>query len=393
MLKAVLFDMDGVIIDSEPQHARAAVLVLQRYNIDISIDYAYKFIGTTTYHMCSKMIEDFKIPATAEELLKANEEMKDSLTRAEGYEAIPYVVELMKDLHCHGIKMIIASSSSGPSILEVMQYLHIEDIFDDYISGTNVSHPKPAPDIFLTAARQLGVTPDECIVIEDSYNGVTAAAAAGIPSIGYLNPNSGEQDLSQAAMLIEGFDEIDYNFINTVYQHAHMLPATILQTDRLILRELSTEDIEAYCYIVNKPGVREHLTNFSNDVELEKEKQKAYIKNIYHFYGYGLWGIYTKESNRLIGRCGIEYKAQNQEDIYELSYLLDPDYQGQGYASEAVLATIQYGFDQLGIPRITAFVQKNNVRSQQLALRIGMVKNEEEAIDQRECYRYDICKT
>ncbi|MBP1756550.1 MAG: HAD-superfamily hydrolase, subfamily variant 3, partial [Firmicutes bacterium] len=107
----------------------------------------------------------------------------------------------------------------------------------------------------------------------------------------------------------------------------------------------------------------------------------------------GLWGIYTKESNRLIGRCGIEYKAQNQEDIYELSYLLDPDYQGQGYASEAVLATIQYGFDQLGIPRITAFVQKNNVRSQQLALRIGMVKNEEEAIDQRECYRYDICKT
>jgi HAD superfamily hydrolase (TIGR01509 family) len=393
LLKAVLFDMDGVIIDSEPQHARAAVLALQKYNVDISIDYAYKFIGTTTYHMCSKIIEDFNIQATAEELLKANEVMKDLLTREEGYEAIPYIVDLMKDLHKHGVKMIIASSSTGPSIREVMQYLHIEDIFEGYISGTNVSHPKPAPDIFLAAASQLGVSPDECIVIEDSYNGITAATAAGIPSIGFLNPNSGKQDLSQATILIEGFDEIDYNFINTVYQHAHMLPATILQTDRLFLRELSLEDVEAYCDIANRSGVREYLMDYCNEVAVEIEKHRAYIKNIYHFYGYGLWGIYTKEANRLIGRCGIEYKEHNNEGVYELSYLLDPDYQGQGYASEAVLATIQYGFNQLGITKITAFIEQNNIRSQQLVKRIGMINKGEARINQRECYRYDIVKT
>lgn len=372
MLKAVLFDMDGVIIDSEPQHARAAVLALKRYNVDITIDYAYKFIGTTTYHMCKKIVEDFHLSVTAEELLKANEEMKDELSRTEGYIAIPYVIELMKNLKMHGIKMIIASSSSALNIKEVMQYLQIDDIMDGYISGTTVAHPKPAPDIFLAAAKYLGVDPSECIVIEDSNHGVTAAAAAHITSIGYLNPNSGNQDLSQAAILVEGFDEVDYDFINMVYQHAHMQPATILHTDRLILRELAMEDFEDYCAICNKPMIQEYLTNYTGNKVIEKEKLEAYIKNIYHFYGYGLWGVYLKQTDRLIGRCGIEYKAIGQEAIYELGYFLDPSYQGQGYAVECVKATLQYGFSKLGLNTITALIDHNNISSQQVAIRSGM---------------------
>lgn len=389
MLKAVLFDMDGVIVDSEPQHARAAIQALQKYNVDISIDYAYQFIGTTTYHMCQKMVEDFSINATPEELLHANEECKDYLTQAEGYEAIPYIVDLMKDLHEHGIKMIIASSSSGPSIKDVMRFLQIEDIFDGYISGTTVAHPKPAPDIFLAAAKQLGVEPSECIVIEDSYNGVTAATAAGIVSIGFLNPNSGKQDLSRAAILVEGFDEVDYQFINRVYQHAHMQPATILTTEHLILRELAPDDILALCDIYNKTEVREYLEDYSGDIILEKEKLEAYIKNIYHFYGYGLWGVFTKESNRLIGRCGIEYKSLGQEDVHELGYLLDPDYQGKGYATECTTAVINYCTQKLDLHRIVAVIEKSNIPSQELAKRVEMQQIGEIIRNHRACYLYE----
>jgi HAD superfamily hydrolase (TIGR01509 family) len=392
LLKAVLFDMDGVIIDSEPQHARAAILALQKYNVDISIDYAYQFIGTTTYHMCQRMVEDFSMNITPEELLHANEECKDYLTKTEGYEPIPYIVDLMKDLHKHGIKMIIASSSSGPSIKEVMQFLQIEEIFDGYISGTTVAHPKPAPDVFLAAAKQLGVEPSECIVIEDSYNGVTAATAAGITSIGFLNPNSGNQDLSQAAILVEGFDEVDYQFINMVYQHAHMQPATIVTTEHLILRELAPEDISVLCDICNKTEVRKYLEDYSGDIMVEKEKLEAYIKNIYHFYGIGLWGIFTKENNRLIGRCGIEYKLLNQEEVYELGYLLDPDYQGRGYATESTTAVIDYCFQKLDLPRIIAIIEKDNISSQRLATRIKMQQIREIIHNHRACFLYEIIK-
>jgi HAD superfamily hydrolase (TIGR01509 family) len=390
LLKAVLFDMDGVIIDSEPQHARAAVLALQKYNVNITIDYAYQFIGTTTYHMCQKMVEDFSIEATPEELLLTNEEMKAYLSQTEGYEAIPYIVDLMNDLHSHGIKMIIASSSSGASIKDVMQFLKIDTLLDGFISGTNVAHPKPAPDIFLAAASQLGVDPSECIVIEDSYNGVTAAAAAGIVSIGFLNPNSGDQNLSSAAILVEGFDEVDYHFINTVYQHAYLQPATILTTERLILRELTQEDNSVLGEICNKPGIREHLTDYSGDLMLEGAKLEAYIRNVYQFYGYGLWGIFLKESNQLIGRCGIEYKVLDQEATYELGYLIDTGYQKLGYATEAVTATIQYSFQRLGVDRIIAVIAKDNIRSEQLAKKVGMKLISAINRNQQECLIYEI---
>jgi HAD superfamily hydrolase (TIGR01509 family) len=392
LLKAVLFDMDGVIIDSEPQHARAAVLALQKYNVDISIDYAYQFIGTTTYHMCCKMVEDFSLSVTPEELLKANEESKNYLSQTEGYEAIPYIVDLMKDLHRHGIKMIIASSSSGQSIEEVIRYLHIGELLDGYISGTSVAHPKPAPDIFLEAARILGVEPSECIVIEDSYNGVTAADVAGITSIGFLNPNSGTQDLRKSAILIEGFDEVDYHFINMVYQHAKLLPATILTTERLILRELAVEDIKTLCQICDKPTIRKLLTDYTGDPALEKAKLEAYIKNIYHYYGYGLWGIFMKETGQLIGRCGIEYKILNGEAVHELGYLIDTDYQGLGYATEAVRATLDYAFERLDIDRILAVIEKGNIPSAHLADKLGMELIAEMIHDQRDCNVFEIRK-
>jgi RimJ/RimL family protein N-acetyltransferase len=271
-----------------------------------------------------------------------------------------------------------------------MHYLGIDGILDGYISGTIVAHPKPAPDVFLAAAAQLGVSPSECIVIEDSYNGVTAAAAAGIPSIGFLNPNSGNQDLSQAAILVEGFDEVDYHFIDMVYQHAYLQPATILTTDRLILRELAREDLEKLCEICNKPDINRYLTDYTGDVTTETAKLESYIKNIYHFYGYGLWGVYLKDTNRLIGRCGIEYKLLDQDSVYELGYLIDSDYQRKGYATEAITASIQYGLHKLGMDRILAIIEKSNVPSRELACKIGMKQNGEVIRNHREYFTYEI---
>ncbi len=390
MLKAIIFDMDGVIIDSEPQHAKAAVLALEKYNISIQIEYAYNFIGTSTPVMCRTMIEDFNLSITIEELAKANEEAKETLFQTEGYPVIPHITDLMWDLHKNGMKLIIASSSSAAAIASVMNSLGINEIFDGYISGMNMKHPKPAPDIFLAAAKQLGVEPVECLVIEDSCHGVTAAAAAGITSIGFVNPNSGNQDLSKAAMLVEGFEEVDYAFLLRVYQRAHMEPVTILSTKQCILRELSLKDADSLFAICIKPEVSNFLEEFSADPSVEQEKLSAYIKNIYPFYDFGLWGVYLKDNNCLIGRCGIEFKELDKESVYELGYLIDPAYQRNGYGREIVAATINYCLKELAIPKITAFIAPENTPSLHLAERVGMNKVGEYIKNQKKFYRYEI---
>lgn len=334
MLKAVIFDMDGVIIDSEPMHTRAA----------------------------------------------------------EGYIVVPYIIDLMKSLHTHGMKLLIASSSVSNSIKEVMESLHIKEYFNGYISGMQVANPKPSPDIFLAAAKQLQVTSDECIVIEDSTNGVNAAASAGMACIGFVNPNSGKQDLRKATILVEGFDEVDYAFVNQVYQYAHLEPATILTTDRLIIKELSYDDIDCLYQIYQNPEINTLLDDFTDSLKVEKEKHKSYIENVYHFYGFGLWGVFLRENQQLIGRCGIELKILDGVKAYEIGYLIDKNFQGCGYASESVEAVIDYAFNKLDVPQIIAIIEKTNLRSIRLAKKAGMVQYGECIRNHRSCFQYVITK-
>ncbi len=395
MLKAVIFDMDGVIIDSEPMHARAAILTLKKYNIDISMDYLQDFIGSTTYYMCQKMISDFHLNTTVEEFYQINIQMKEYLLQKEGHTVVPYIIDLMKDLYENGIKLTIASSSPTEAIEEVMDSLNIRHYFNSYVSGMSVKNSKPAPDIFLEAAKRLHVSPEECIVIEDSFHGVTAAQAAGMISIGFVNPNSGNQDLRKASILVEGFDEVDYAFLNQIYQN-NQFPAIILTTENFILRELTVSDIPVLYHLYQETNVGEFLDDMKDSLLIEQEKQQAYIQNVYRYYGFGLWGVVLKESTKLIGRCGIEYKTLLGETVYEIGYLLDPAYQGYGYAKEFTTAVISYCFQELDIHRIVAVIDKRNIRSLHLAEQVGMLKTDEFMRDNRDCFLYEIthhCKT
>lgn len=390
MLKAVIFDMDGVIIDSEPMHSKAAIMALKKFGVNISYEYLDQYIGSTITYMSKKMIEDFNIKATPDELIQVNYEMKELLLKEEGYPVIPYIIDLMKDLYSNGIKLMIASSSPAITIEAVMDSLNIKPYFEGYVSGLSVKNPKPAPDIFLEAAAQLKVKASECVVIEDSYNGARAAKAAGMACIGFINPNSGNQDLSSATMLVEGFDEVDYSFVKQVYQYAYLEPTEILRTEHFIIRELSEADIPAMFQIYQKADTRSFIDDISDSLEEETEKHRAYIQNVYHFYGFGLWGVFLKCNNCLIGRCGIELKMLDGQEIFELGYLLDSSYRGQGYAKEFVSAIIEYCFDKLHIRSLVAIIDKENISSIRLANSLGMENVGECIRNQRNCYRYVI---
>jgi HAD superfamily hydrolase (TIGR01509 family) len=391
MLKAVIFDMDGVLIDSEPLHARAAVLTLKNLGIDITIDYCYGFIGSTTVHMLQTIINDFKLTYDVSTLLELYQETKHQLLKSDGHTAIPFTKELIINLYQNGVKLAIASSSSYNEIEDVVKSLGIKKYFNKLISGTTVDNPKPAPDVFLKAVKELGVNNSECIIIEDSYNGVCAANAAGIPVIGFANINSGKQDLSNTCLIIEGFEEIDYKFLNNVYLRAQNLPVTIAITNRLIIRELSIDDIPKIYHIYQNPEVKKYIIKDIDEyLENEIEKHKSYIKNVYNFYGYGLWGVFDKINGELIGRCGIQDMTINENPELELGYLLDTNHWGYGYAVECTKAVLNFAFTELNRDRVVAVIHHLNTRSIKVAEKIGMSKIDTINKDTTEYFLYRI---
>lgn len=390
MLKAIIFDMDGVIIDSEPSHARAALMVYEKYNIDTDISYCSSFIGSSTKKMCEDSIERFGLNISVEELLDEMNKAKKTLAEKEGYIPLEGVKSLIKKLYKAGYKLAIASSSSPSEIEAVVKSLGIKKYFNKLISSSSVKNPKPAPDTFELALSKLGVSARDTIVIEDSEYGVEAAKSAGIACVGYVNPNSGKQSLTKADVLLESFNGLSVHFFEYTLQRSQGLPVNITSTKRLIIRELATSDIKELYPIYTDPQIRKYIENIDDYMEKEIEKQKAYIQNVYAFYGYGLWGVFSKTTGKLIGRCGIENHVLDGKKEIMLSYLLDSQHWGYGYALECCNAVLKYAKEELDIHRIVAVIDFDNSRSIKTAQKLGMKCEKDLTYNGRDALLYSI---
>lgn len=211
MLKAVIFDMDGVIIDSEPIYFKVANEIFHELGIRVSEEEIHSYVGTTSKNMWSKIKQKHGLDCPVGDLIKMEiDNYIDYLLYKEDIKPIDKVTDFIEDLHKNNIKLALASSAARLSIKIIVKKFKLEDYFKIRISGEEIKNGKPAPDIFLHASDYLDAKPDECVVVEDSTNGVKAAKAAGMKCIGYKNINSGNQDLSSSDMVISNFSEISY---------------------------------------------------------------------------------------------------------------------------------------------------------------------------------------
>ncbi|HIQ98666.1 MAG TPA: HAD family phosphatase [Candidatus Scybalocola faecavium] len=211
MITSILFDMDGVLIDSQPMHYEADVETLKHFGVCVTVKDVEKYAGTTNSDRYTRFKKDYHMDDSVEAMVAFREQCIMDMIRSRDISAIDGIRELLKDIRCHHLKTAVASSSSYDLIYAVLDKLSIRDCFDQVVSGEDLENSKPAPDIFLKTAHQLESDPEECVVIEDSGNGVLAGIRAGMRVVGYVNPTSGKQDLSPATRVITSFLEITAN--------------------------------------------------------------------------------------------------------------------------------------------------------------------------------------
>ncbi|OGS46122.1 MAG: phosphatase [Elusimicrobia bacterium RIFOXYD2_FULL_34_15] len=216
-MKAVIFDMDGVIIDSEPTHLRVNRNIFKRLSLKISNTEYKNFIGSTNTAMWTFFKKKYGLQQAIPELVKTQVDETIEDLKHSNEKPIPGIVNLLKNLKRNNILIGLASSSPLENIELVLKIFKIKKYFNAIVSGENLKRSKPAPDIFLNAAKVLKVKPEECIVIEDSEKGVRAAKSAGMKCIGYKNKNSGNQNLSKADLIIKNFRKINIDDLAKLY--------------------------------------------------------------------------------------------------------------------------------------------------------------------------------
>jgi beta-phosphoglucomutase len=215
MIQTVIFDMDGVIVDTEPVHRYAYFQHFEELNIPVTEEMFTSFTGNSTRNVFQILKEKFQLTQEVEDLIQRKRTIfNNAFDTKKDLELLEGVEELIKDFHQNGMQLIVASSASKVTIARVFNRFNLHQYFSDIVSGEDFPKSKPHPAIFEYAAT-LSLAPKEnCIVIEDSTNGVKAAKAAGIVCIGYNSIHSKDQDLGLADVIVNHFNELSFEKVS-----------------------------------------------------------------------------------------------------------------------------------------------------------------------------------
>ena len=205
-IKAFIFDMDGVMLDSEPFQLQSFNKVLGKYNIVLSMsEFKKTYMGFRDTQICEKMISTYNLTLSVEDFVNEKRSTYLSII-GKGVPPTDGLVEVVKKLF-KILPLGIASSSSLKEIEIITQTFKIRNFFKEILSAHQVDHGKPAPDVYLKISEMMGVEPSLCGVNEDTKTGVKSAKAAGMKCVAITTTHSAEE-LSEADYVISSFNEL-----------------------------------------------------------------------------------------------------------------------------------------------------------------------------------------
>lgn len=173
------------------------------------------------------------------------------------------------------------------------------------------------------------------------------------------------------AYCFESLENVDFTYFSEIMHRYQNKPLPIAKTKHLYIREFTTWDLRNLYQLYTDTQNTKYLFHNVPSYEAFFEQKCAYIEKVYPFYGFGLWGVFLKETNELIGEFGIQQNTINEKEEYEAGYLLTPSHQGKGYGKEALRAILRYAKFHLELDRIVARIHAQNQSSILLALNCG----------------------
>jgi HAD superfamily hydrolase (TIGR01509 family) len=203
--------MDGVIVDTEPVHKYAYYQHFDKLGIDVPPEMYSTFTGNSTKNIFERLKTQYNLEDEIQDLVETKRSLfNDAFDSKEDLYLLEGVEDLIKDLYANGMQLVLASSSAKVTIDRIFNRFGLHKYFTHIVSGEDFPKSKPHPAIFQHAAMLSGTPVENCIVIEDSTNGVKAAHAAGIYCIAYDSFHSKLQDYTLADMVISDFRELSY---------------------------------------------------------------------------------------------------------------------------------------------------------------------------------------
>ncbi|MDN5359328.1 MAG: hypothetical protein PWQ84_391 [Thermotogaceae bacterium] len=206
MIKGLIFDMDGVLIDSEPLYKTLNGKLFKELGFSLTDDEYTKFVGTTDEKMLSVLKKRFSLEQSVKEMNQLREDIHMTFFKSAKLYPMEHLYDLLDWAKDKELKLAVASSTDEKFVLLILEKIGILDSFHTVVCGNHIDRSKPAPDIFLKAAEELNLKPEECLVIEDSTNGVKAGKRAGMTVIGFQS-DDGSQDLSNAHIQVLSLKE------------------------------------------------------------------------------------------------------------------------------------------------------------------------------------------
>ncbi|MGW7330356.1 HAD family hydrolase [Streptomyces sp. NPDC054840] len=203
---SVIFDLDGTLVDSEPHYYESGRRTLERHGVaEFTWEQHSRFIGIGTRETLEILRERYGIQAPVEQLLAEQNAAYLELARTRT-DVFPQMREFVERLHAEGVAMAVASGSSLEAIDAVLSGTGLDALLTTAVSAEEVARGKPAPDVFLEAARRLGAEPAECVVVEDAAPGALAAHAAGMVCVAvpYTPAIAGDPAFACAGLLFPG---------------------------------------------------------------------------------------------------------------------------------------------------------------------------------------------
>lgn len=248
---------------------------------------------------------------------------------------------------CRGLKQEL--SEAGIAVIVPFFGVRVTQVLQNMFEDTDIEH-------------------SQCLFLTNNRQHAEAAAGFGMAVAGCME---GHFEVPKAVTLLESPEDVSAGYLNQVYCHAKGIPATVTETGRCFICEMTAEDMDELYEILTEEETAKYLPAKAGSKEEELEKLVSYVSCVYSFYGYGYWGIFSKETGELLGRAGFK----EGEYPLEAGYVIRRSDWGKGYATEVLSELVRYAKEELDCTEIVANIDERNTASLRVAKKCGVICN------------------